>query len=190
MGTGWITSSVGPHHLFGIVLSLFRPAVQAIQLHIKHGRLDSIQPKIPANDPVIILGLTPMDPEDLDLFRELGIIGDHHATISQRSEILAREERVAAQISHAARPQAIRIFSADRLGCVLNHSESVLPRHLYNRVHLGALPIEMDRKKGFGLGGYGLFDFLCIDVVSQRGYIDKDRLCPDSRYDASRGENE
>ncbi len=53
---------------------------------------------------------------------------------------------------------------------VLNHQKFMASRNFENRVHVGALSVEMHQQNGAGARGDGGFDFCCINI--ERGGVD------------------
>jgi len=82
---------------------------------------------------------------------ELAVIGNNHASLTQRRHILLLVETEAAGDSH--RPSlAVFVLAADGLASILPQTGiSVLAGNFEDRIHLAALTIEMDRDNCLGM---------------------------------------
>ena len=72
------------------------------------------------------------------------IVGDDHAAIAGRAEILRREEREAAVVADRAGAASL-VLGADRLRGVLDDDQTVLAAIVHHRVHVGHLAVQVHR---------------------------------------------
>lgn len=72
-----------------VFLPQCRPTIQVGQLDAQHRRLQSIEPKVPADDAMVVLRLAALYSQHLQPFGKFLIVRDDHAAIAQTTEILA-----------------------------------------------------------------------------------------------------
>ncbi len=126
----------------GIAAAGIGPRGQARRLHPKHCRLQRVDPEVPADQAMVILPLGAMGAQQPQPIGELVAAGGDEPCVAERAEVLAREEREATgQPERSGVPAADG--AAERLRRVLDDRHGCGSRHLENRVHVGALPVEM-----------------------------------------------
>ncbi len=122
--------------------------------------------------------------------RVLRIVGGQHAAFAGRSQVLGGIKTEASDIAHGARAPAA-IFGAVGLSGVLNDDQLVASRDIENRIHFGALPVEMHQQDGARAAGDRSFDFGGVDVACRRVDIDENRRgadVPDGGHRGVKGE--
>src|ERR1035438_7749686 len=94
-------------------------------------------------------------------------IGDHGTAIAKTPEVLLNYKAGAGSVTELtdAEPIAAR---PDALGVVFNHKQAVEAGDFANRLHVGALTVEVDRHQRLRPGRDGRFDLGGIDTVGQR----------------------
>src|SRR5207244_6959021 len=75
------------------------------------------------------------------LFRS--ILGDAHARVAERTQVLGGKEGQAADLTEAAGALVLRVLRSNGLRGILDDLQPVAPRALHERQHVGHLP---DRK--------------------------------------------
>jgi hypothetical protein len=86
-------------------------------------------------------------PQAADVRRKLRIIGRHQAGIAEGAEVLAGEEREAADCPERSRLLPLA-GGANRLGGVFDHRNVVLRGEFEQRRHVGAQAVEVNRDDG------------------------------------------
>ena len=71
-------------------------------LDAQHGRLQCVHPEIAPDDVVVVLRLHPVRPQEADAARERVVVRRDEARVAKRAQVLAREEREAAEHPDAA----------------------------------------------------------------------------------------
>ena len=99
------------------------PAVQVFELDAQHRRLQFIDAKVAADERVKILRLAAVHAQHAHAFGEIGIVGRAQSGVAERAEILAREERKAADVADRSDPRAVSVLRADRLRGILDDAQ-------------------------------------------------------------------
>ena len=107
-----------------------------------------------------------------------GIVGDNHASFAGRVEVLARVETEASDIAQTADTSTF-VSCTNRLGGILDHDQTMTARHLEDRVHVGWLPVQMDRYDRFCSVRHSLFERRRIHGQGRRGDVDETDSCTD-----------
>jgi peptidoglycan/xylan/chitin deacetylase (PgdA/CDA1 family) len=128
------------------------PIIQAPELHFQGSRLQRIEA---AGDSVAVdrlaaLGFTVLA-ELASAAGERPIIRHDHAAVPESAEVLRRVEAERRGVRQGSRPSTV-VFRAVRLARVLDHRELMGTRELDDRIHVGALAVEMYRNDRLGLG--------------------------------------
>ena len=105
-----------------------RPGVEMLQLDHEHRRLQLVEPKVAADQRVVVLRLAAVHAQDAHALVQPAVVADAHAGVAECAEILRREERQAADVADAAGPPAVRQRGADRLRGILDDGEPILAR--------------------------------------------------------------
>ena len=95
--------------------------------------------------------------EGLDGLGEFIVVGGHSASITHRTKILARIERMTCSIAKSARFFKGK-HAAVGLGIVLDEFQAVLTANLPYPIRIGTAAVEMDNHDGSGTRGDGLLD--------------------------------
>src|SRR5215472_6625953 len=83
-----------------------------------------------------------MTPKQTQACRKLFRIRHNHPAVTITTQILAREEAHAAQISKATGPLAL-VSGSDGLGIVFDYFQAMLARKRQDWIHVRRLPVEM-----------------------------------------------
>src|SRR5579872_2286484 len=127
--------------------TLLVPGIQMAQFDSQHGSLDFIQPTIPADFFAAILFAAPVITQRADAMRDLLGVGYYHAAVSPGSQILAGIKANAAGIRE--RPCALAtVRCPNGLRVVFDNVQGVTASEAENSLHIGCLPVEMDRNDG------------------------------------------
>ena len=148
---GWLGGSA-PARESGIPTSGFIAAFSrrasstatSASLHPQHLPLDFVHAKVAADELVVILRLHSVRPEQTCPLRQAGIVGRQQARIAEGAQILAREEREAAEGSKSADGTRL-VRGADGLGGILDDRHARPRRFVQNRVELRAQAEEVNR---------------------------------------------
>ena len=97
----------------------------------------------------------------------------HQAAVAGGAEVLRGEEAEAAVVAHRARPPPL-VLGADGLGGVLNHDQAATPGDVQDRVHLGALAVEVDGNDRLRARRNAALDLRGVDVVRVRQDVHED----------------
>src|SRR6266480_3592885 len=81
------------------------------------------------------------------MLRRLSIPGSQQATVTPRTQILARVEAEASDMPHAACAPAL-VFGADSLSCVLDQNQSMLLGEGNQWIHIGASAEQVNHDDG------------------------------------------
>ena len=139
----------------GVLLPTERPGIEVLELDREHHRLQFIEPEVPAYELVVVLRLHAVHAHHRELRRERGVVGDAHTRITERTQILGREERQAADVADTAGAALLAIGRTDRLRGILDDPQAELVRQGHQRRHVGHLPIEMHRHQRADHGARG-----------------------------------
>ena len=115
--------------------------------------LNRIQPAVVAFHVVIVLRGLAVVAQHLHGLRDGGIVRGGRARFAAGSQVFPRIKAEGRGSSHRSRlhPAVVlsrKIFGAVRLAGVLNHDQTVALRQFQNRIHVGHLPVQMDRNDG------------------------------------------
>src|SRR5690606_9260801 len=127
-----------------VPLALLGPSVEIPELNAQDRGLQSVEPEIAADHGVVVLRLAAVNAQHPQLLGELGVVGDAHPPVAERAEVLAREERKAADIAEAAGAPPVRERRADRLRRVLDDGETEITGDRGQAVHIRHLAEKMD----------------------------------------------
>ena len=78
------------------------PSVEMRKFNPDHYRLDRVQPEVSADDTVIVLLLTSVDPFDPQFLRQPGVPDRDDSPITDASQVFRGKEGKTAEVSHAA----------------------------------------------------------------------------------------
>ena len=133
----------------GVGSSCLVGSIQVLQFHPKSGALDSIHPRIPTNQSMVIFLCLPMVPQHLDFVPQFLVVRNHCTGFSEGSQVLAGIETEATGCSkRACFPTSV--FGAVRLAGVLDHRQSPALRNLKNCTHISGLAEQMNRDDRLG----------------------------------------
>ena len=132
----------------GVALAAGGPVIQPLELHAQHHRLQLIEPEVPADERVVVLGFPAMHPQDRHALRERRVVRDAHAGIAEGAQVLGGEEGQAADLTEAAGALVLRVLGSYGLRRILDDLQSVAPRALHERRHVGHLPVQVHRHEG------------------------------------------
>src|SRR5687767_269875 len=83
-----------------VLLALFGPTIEVLQLYPEYSRLNCIKTKVAPHYLVVILRRIPVIAQELHLLRELGIVSRHHTAIAKSAEVFGGEEAKASDVSN------------------------------------------------------------------------------------------
>ena len=149
--------------------------------------LEGVEAEIAADDLVVVLGPRAVRPQAHQLVGALRVVGDDHAAVAGRAEVLGREEGEAAVMADRAGAAAF-VLRADRLGGVFDDHKPVLLRDLHHGVHVGHLAVEMHGHDRPRAGGDLCLDLRRLQVVGGGVNIHEDGCGADARDAAGGGE--
>ena len=95
-----------------------------------------------------VLRLGPVCPQQPDTVREVLVTAYDHPSVPGSAQVLGREETEAAQGAHTA-GRLVTESRPDGLAAVFHDWNAVAPRYAEHRVHVGALPKQLDHNHGF-----------------------------------------
>ena len=75
----------------------------------------------------------------LAALRQSGIAGDHHATLTRRNDLVAKE-REGGNVAHGAYPATL-VLSAVGLSGIFHDRKPMAPGNLQNRVHIDGVTV-------------------------------------------------
>ena len=138
-----------------------------LQFYGEDGGLDVVDARVAAKviEDVFLCGTVVA--EGLDGFGEFIVVGGHSASITQRTKIFARIERMACSIAKRAGFFKGKL-TAVGLGIVLDEFEAMLAANLPYPIRIGTAAVEMDYHDGSGTRGDGLLDEGIVDL--ERGW--------------------
>src|SRR5262249_2611806 len=139
--------------------------------------MDSIQPKIPTNNTMIVLRLRTVAAQDLHLLSTLSIISDHHTAIADCPQVFRREERETPVVSNRAGAAPL-VFRAYRLGGVFDYDQPMFLSKAHDWIHVRHLPKQVHGDNGASLLCDLCCDLLYIEVVARRIDVNEDRRSP------------
>src|SRR6266852_3712861 len=128
------------------------PPFEVAQLDAQDRALDTLHPVVVARQRVMVLAVLAPVPQHADGARLLLVARYHHPALAVRAKVLARVVAEAGEVAEAADGPAI-VLRAVCLSGVLNDEQFVSLRHREQRVHVGRLAVEVDRKDRFGARG-------------------------------------
>ncbi len=149
------------------------PALDVGQLDAEHGRLQGVEPGVPADVLVMIARLHAVNTEAAQARRPLWIVGRHHAGVAIGAQNLGRIKAEAADRAQRARAVAL-IFGPKGLSGVLNDGQVVALGHVPERLHFRALAEKVHDQDRFRLGRDLVLHLERVEVVSRGVDIGED----------------
>ena len=150
------------------------PLVEKAQLDAQDRRLNLVHARVEAELLVVVALFRAVVAKQAQPARQLGIGGGDRTALAVGAQILGEVEAEAAEVpdgSGAAAP----VFSAVRLGGVLD-DDQVMPRgDLHDRVHIGHLAVQVHGQDGSGARGDPRLDLADVHQIGARIDIDEDR---------------
>lgn len=142
------------------------------ELDVEHRSLKGIKPEVGTYEVVVVFGVGAVVAQDAGLIGEGIVVADKGAAVAEAAEVFGWEERVAAEVAHAAAGLAV-VGCADGLSGVFDDVELVLFGESEDGVHVGALAEEVDWDDGFGARGDFVFGVFDIEVEGDRAGVDE-----------------
>src|SRR5437899_1439145 len=118
------------------------------KLNSQNGRLDFVEPKVTADEMMVVTGFHSMLSANAKSLCQLLFPAGNHASVSGCSEIFGWIKTEKPALPHRPGLLDLRIepvFGADCLGGVFNHLQSILFRDAMHRIHIAAQTKEMNR---------------------------------------------
>ena len=140
----------------GVGSSCLVASSQVLQFHAKGGALNSIHPRVPTNQGMVVFLCLPMVPQHLDFNPQFLVVGDHRSCFPEGAQVLAGIKTEATGCSNRPGLPASE-FCAMRLAGVLNHRQPPASRNLKDRIHVSRLAEQMDRDNRLGPRSDGAF---------------------------------
>ena len=154
------------------------PMLQTRELHPQDGGLQRGQTIVVAFHARAIALLLAPTSQQSGFARILRIIGGQHAAFARRTEVLGGIKTEAADVTDTAGAPTL-VFGAMGLRGVFDDHQLVTSRDLENRIHVGALTIEMHQQNSARALGNGGFDLAYVDVEGGGVDIHEYRGCAD-----------
>ena len=118
------------------------PVIEMRKLHAQDRGLERIEPEIRADQIVMIFDLAAVLPDRAHLARKRAVGRRHQTRVAERTQILRRKEREAAERTDASDGPA-PVARANCLRRILDDRHTGAFRNLENRRHVGALAKEV-----------------------------------------------
>src|SRR5437016_573877 len=83
------------------------PAIEVTQLHAQDRGLERVEPRVRADNRVVVLGSGAVLAQQPHALGELRVLAHHRPAVPGRAETLAREEREASEVAHRAGATAL-----------------------------------------------------------------------------------
>jgi hypothetical protein len=156
-------------------------------LYPQDAGLERVEPEVAADEVVVVLRVHAVSPEERHRAREAGVVGGHEPAVPEGAEVLAGEERKAPDVSDRAH-RAVVMAGADGLGRVLDDGHAACAGCSQDRIHLCALPEEVDGDDRLRARRHRRSDRRGIDVERHGVDVHEHRPSPEPRHAARRGE--
>ena len=159
------------------------------QLSRQESRLHLIQAGVLAFINMMVLVVAAVIAQGADLLGQGLVAGGHAAGIAQGAQVFAGVKAEPGGIAQTACAAAL-VGGTVSLGSILDDLQAVGTGNLQNRVHVGALAVEVHSHDSLGLLGDGRLDAGGINVVAGQHRLHKDRRCPgvgDSQHGGNKG---
>jgi len=157
----------------GVVAASLVPVFQVGQFGEDDGGLDGVESEVPPDVLMVILWFGAMIAQDGEHVRKFFVVGDDHASVADRAEVLRREEREASAGAHGAGLASV-VGGADGLGGVLDDGDVPIARRRQDRVHVGTLAEQVHRHDGLRPVGHGGRETRGVQVVRLRVDVHED----------------
>ena len=138
---------------------------------------------------MMVLVVAAVIAQGADLLGQGLVAGGHAAGIAQGAQVFAGVKAEPGGIAQTACAAAL-VGGTVSLGSILDDLQAVGTGDLQNRVHVGALAVEVHSHDSLGLLGDGRLDAGGINVVAGQHRLHKDRRCPgvgDSQHGGNKG---
>ena len=138
----------------------------------QQGGLKWIEAKVAPDLEVKIFRTAAVGAQEAGLISECVVLGDEHAAIAETAEVFGWEEGKSTKIADGA-TGLIFVAGADRLGAVLDDTQTVSAGEGHHAIHVGGLAEEVDGDDGFSLRGYFTGGLCGIDIEADGAGIDE-----------------
>jgi hypothetical protein len=153
------------------------PLRKVLQLHTEDGGLESIEPAVHPFHVMVVFFNPSVVREHSCPDRPFVVAGDDRPAVSIGAQVLAGIETEATDIPDRTDSPAF-VHGAMGLGRIFHNLQTVLRSDFQNGIHVGRLPVKVNRKDGLRPGGNFFFYFRHIDVVGSGVDVYKDYFGP------------
>lgn len=130
----------------------FRPLVEVPKFDVENGRLQAVEPGIPALEFVIVFRFAPVIGDHSAALGQAGIVCEDGATVAIGTKIFPGVEAEAADIAERADALPAN-FRTMRLRGVFDHSQIKFTRQRVDRCHVAGVAIQVYDYQSRGLSG-------------------------------------
>ena len=161
----------------GVRTALRVPPLEQRELDREHRGLQRVEAAVVAEQFVVVAHLGAVTAQHVHFFGERVVVGQDHAAVPDRAEVLRREERKGPGVADAA-DQPAHPARTGGLGAVLDHLELVALRDLADRRHVAREPVEVHRDDRARALGDPRLDLRRVEVEGRLVDVDEDRPRP------------
>lgn len=157
------------------------PLFKSWQFYPQERRRKLVDPRVDAKTLMLIFHRSPIIPERSHFFSNIRLVSDHGPCIGKGSEIFARIETESGGISKTTALDS-PINRAMGLSGIFNHFELVFFRNRSNRIHVGRVPIQMNRHNRLCAGSNGRLNLRRVYIVIDGLNVNGDGCCSRITY--------
>ncbi len=158
---------LGTLKALGVVLGQFDavvvPLVDVFEFGAQDAGLDVVQTAVEA-EAVHVAGGRAVGAEQLGHAVDLFVVGDNRTAIAEAAQVFLDDETGSHGIGELADLEGIA-RRVNGLGVIFDDPELVLVGDLFDRRHVSALPVQMDRHNALRLAGDGCLDLGGVDAL-------------------------